>query len=119
MPICVLSLWLLLLHSQCTAPPVAPCFAVSVVCIALRFRCGAVLLSDTLNEKAVLPGHFHPLREKRVELQVWAVTVEDYFFFVFIIIFIIIIFFQPQILCLASYSVEQVLPVGSASNLHT
>lgn len=80
-PICVLSLWLLLLHSQCTAPPVAPCFAVSVVCIALRFRCGAVLLSDTLNEKAVLPGHFHPLREKQVELQVWAVTVEDDFFF--------------------------------------
>lgn len=30
-------------------PPVAPCFAVSVVCIALRFRCGAVLLPDTLN----------------------------------------------------------------------
>lgn len=29
--------------------PVAPCFAVSVVCIALRFRCGTVVLSHTLN----------------------------------------------------------------------
>lgn len=43
--------------------PIAPCFAVSVVCIALRFRCGTVILSHTLNEEAVLPGHFHPLRE--------------------------------------------------------
>lgn len=29
--------------------PVAPCFAVSVVCIALRFRCGTFVLSHTLN----------------------------------------------------------------------
>lgn len=29
--------------------PVAPCFAVSVVCIALRFRCGTVVLSHTWN----------------------------------------------------------------------
>lgn len=71
---------------------------------------GAVLLSGLLKSNGYTTGALSSLvreREASYELQVSAVTADDFFFF------------HPRTPCLASHSVKQVLLVGSVSNLHT